>query len=331
MKAMIVRQFGEPGVFVRGELPVPALRPGHVLIRVAASSVNPVDCKIRAGAVPAVSPAFPAVLHGDVAGVVEDVGDGVTTLKRGDEVYACAGGVKGLGGALAEFMLADAALVAKKPAMLGMADAAAIPLVGITAWEALVDRAKAQPGQRVLVHAGAGGVGHIGVQLAKAMGAIVSTTVSTDDKAALAARLGADNVIRYRAESVEQYVARCTGGEGFDVVFDTVGGENLPKCFQAARIGGTVVCIAARTTADLSLMHAKGLTLHVVLMLLPLLTGRGRMHHGAVLERLARLVDAGRVNVACDQQTFAFKDVAAAHAKLQSGNATGKIRLDAAW
>ena len=141
MKAMVIDRFGTPDVFEFAEIEKPVSQTGEVLIKVASSSVNPVDAKIRSGAVAALAPDFPAVLHGDVAGVVEEIGDGVTSLKPGDEVYACAGGIKGLGGALAEYMVADAELVAPKPKNLSMTEAGALPLVTITAWNAIVDRA----------------------------------------------------------------------------------------------------------------------------------------------------------------------------------------------
>jgi len=327
MRAMVINEFGGPERFGRVRVDEPVLPPGHVLIRVAASSVNPIDCKIRQGLAPAISPDFPAVLHGDVAGVIEAVGEGVTDLAAGDEVYACAGGLKGHGGALAELMVADAQLVAAKPASLSLLDAAALPLVGITAWEALIDRAGVGPGQRVLVHGGAGGVGHVGLQLARGAGAIVCTTVSNEAKAEAARTLGADGVINYREQSVEDYVEQYTGSEGFDVVFDTVGGANLVTSFAAARPGGTVVSVQARVTADLALMHSRGLTLHVVFMLLPMLTGVGKAHHGEILRRLARLVDGGRIRPLFDPEVFPFTRVGEAHAKLEAGRAIGKIRL----
>ncbi|BCJ85648.1 hypothetical protein skT53_06330 [Effusibacillus dendaii] len=214
------------------EVPKPEVIPGHVLIRVAASSVNPIDIKIRQGFVKGVAPDFPAILHGDVAGVVEEVGEGVTTFRPGDEVYACAGGFKGTGGARADYMLADAALVARKPRSLTMREAAAFPLVSITAWQALIDRDNVRPGQNVLIHAATGGVGHIGIQLAKWAGATVYTTGSSKDKLQTGKELGADFGIKYREETVEEYVKKYTNGNGFDVVFDTVGGDNLDRCYQ---------------------------------------------------------------------------------------------------
>src|SRR3954469_15932565 len=140
MKAQIIRRFGGPEVFETADIPRPEVKPGYVLINVAATSINPVDYKVRQHG-PPIAPELPAVLHGDVTGTIAEVGEGVTRFKPGDEVYACAGGVKGTGGALAEYMLADADLVSLKPESLTMAQAAALPLVSITAWEGLIDRA----------------------------------------------------------------------------------------------------------------------------------------------------------------------------------------------
>lgn len=327
MKAMLIRRFGGPEVFERSEVPMPLVKPGQALIRVAGSSVNPVDCRIRSGQMPSIAPELPAVLHGDVAGTVEAVGDGVTRFQPGDEVYGCAGGVRGHSGALAEYMVTDADLLARKPVTLTLLDAAALPLVYLTAWEALMERAAVQPGQRVLVHAGTGGVGHLGIQVAKQAGAFVATTVSTDEKAALARQLGADVVIPYRKQPVAEYVAQLTGGEGFDVVFDTVGGDNLTGCFQAVKTRGMVVSIAARSAQDLTPLHNKGATLHLEFVLLPLLTGAGRARHGEILTALARRIDQGELQPLFDPEVFAFRDVGAAHRKLQDHRVCGKIRL----
>ncbi|MGX4587292.1 zinc-dependent alcohol dehydrogenase family protein [Paenibacillus chitinolyticus] len=328
MKAVLLETFGAPESFSIGEIPTPAVRPGHVLIRVAASSVNPIDARIRQGLMPNLAPPAPAVLHGDVAGTVEAVGEGVTKFRPGDEVYGLAGGFKGFGGALAEYMLADAELIARKPASLSMSEAAALPVVALTAWQGLFDRARLQPGQQVLVHAAAGGVGHIAIQLAKWGGADVFATASSGAKLDIASRLGADGVINYRTEPVEDYVRRCSdGGQGFGVVFDTVGKDNLDRSFAAARTGGHVVAIAARSTHDLSPLHAKGLTLHVVFTVLPLLTGGGRKHQGETLERLAHLADEGHLRPLLDEPRYTFRDAAGAHRRLESGSAIGKVVL----
>lgn len=310
------------------EMDRPKVLPGHVLIRVAASSVNPIDTKIRSGFVPGLAPAFPAVLHGDVAGVVEEVGEGVTSFQAGDEVYACAGGFKNTpGGALADYMLADARLVAHKPKSLSFQEAAALPLVSITAWEALIDRAQIQPGQKVLIHGAAGGVGHVAIQIAKAKGAQVYTTGSSEEKLKIARDLGADVAINYRRQSVQEYVDQYTDGQGFDIVFDTVGGANIDRSFEAAKIKGTVVTIATRSTHDLTPMHNKGLTLHAVFMILPVLTGEGLSHHGQILKQVAEWVDEGKIRPLIDPQSYKFSEAALAHKRLESGQAIGKVTL----
>ncbi len=325
MKAQVITQFGEPSVFVSMDIPKPMLIPGHVLIRVLATSVNPIDCKIRAGMVPEIAPALPAVLHGDVVGVIEEIGDGVIQFKRGDEVYGFVGGVKGAGGALAEYMLADATLLAKKPKALSLAETAALPIVSITAWEALFSKAKLSEGQNILIHGGVGGVGHIAVQLAKWAKANVYTTVLAEDDINLAKSFGADFVINAREESVEDYVQRYTDGMGFDVVFDTVGGLNIDRSLQATKINGAVVTTSARSTHDLSVMHNKGLSLHVVFTLNPLLTGLGRAEHGQILMSIQKLADAGYVRPLVDSRLFKIDQVEQAHMLLESGGARGKV------
>lgn len=328
MKAQILRSFGATPDFADADLPMPELKPGNVLIRVAATSVNPVDIKMRTLA-PPFAPKPPAVMGMDVAGVVEAVGEGVSAFKPGDEVFGCPGGIADLPGALAEYMLADARLLARKPARLSMTEAAALPLVTITAWEALFDRARLKPGQHALIHAGTGGVGHVAVQLAKAHGARVAATVSSARKAELAASLGAHDCINYREESVESYVARLTAGRGFDVVFDTVGGSTLDASFQAAALYGTVVSTNTRSSHDLSQLHAKGLTLSVVFMLLPLVTGQGRERHGEIMAQAAALAEAGKLRPVLAERRFRFEEIAMAQEYLASGKAVGKVVLEA--
>ncbi len=328
MKAQLLQTYGDTPDFRLADTDVPAVKPGHVLVRVAATSVNPIDIKIRKMK-PAFAPALPAILGMDVAGTVEAVGEGVSGLKHGDEVFGCAGGLADMPGALAEYMLADARLMALKPANLTMAQAAALPLVTITAWDALFDRARIKAGQFVLIHAGTGGVGHVAVQLAKSCGARVATTVSSADKAELARSLGADEIINYREEKPAEYVARLTGGRGFDVVFDTVGGANLDASFLATGPGGVVVSTNTRSTHDLSPLHAKALTLSVVFMLLPLITGQGRERHGEIMAQAAALVQGGKLRPHLDR-TFPLEDIAKAHEFLDSGRAVGKVVIQVA-
>jgi NADPH2:quinone reductase len=327
---MVIEQFGEPEVFTETTLPRPELKPGHALVEVHASSVNAVDLLIRRMGPPFLAPAFPAVLHSDVAGVVVEVAPDVTGFKPGDAVYGCAGGLTGLGGALGEYMLADAALLAHKPEVLRMEEAAALPLVTLTAWEALRERANVESGTKVLVHGGAGGVGHVAIQLARAAGAEVYATVSTDAKAAIAREFGAVPV-DYRRTSPTDYVAEHTGGTGFDVVFDTVGNENLVRSFDAARLNGEVVTTVALGQHDLTTAHLRGLSLHVVFMLIPLLHGRGREHHGRVLAEAAQLVNAGKLRPLVDPHRFTFAQVAEAHRLMEAGKHMGKIVLTRGW
>ena len=328
MKAQLLQTYGDTPDFRLTDIDVPAVKPGHVLVRVVATSVNPIDIKIRKMR-PPFAPALPAILGMDVAGTVEAVGEGVSGLKHGDEVFGCAGGLADMPGALAEYMLADARLMALKPANLTMAQAAALPLVTITAWDALFDRARIKAGQFVLIHAGTGGVGHVAVQLAKSCGARVATTVSSADKAELARSLGADEIINYREEKPAEYVARLTGGRGFDVVFDTVGGANLDASFLATGPGGVVVSTNTRSTHDLSPLHAKALTLSVVFMLLPLITGQGRERHGEIMAQAAALVQGGKLRPHLDR-TFPLEDIAKAHEFLDSGRAVGKVVIQVA-
>ena len=327
MKAQLIKKFGDPTVFELSEISKPDLKPGSVLIKVYATSVNQIDCKIRSGAVDAIAPDFPAILHGDVAGMIEAVSPEVTNFKVGDEVYGCVGGLKGSGGALAEFILADAKLISKKPKSLSMLEAAALPLVSITAWEALFEKAKLTNKNNILIHGGVGGVGHIAVQLAKWCGAKVYTTVLKQEDFSLAKSLGADEVINAKEENVEKYVTRLTGDRGFDIVFDTVGGQNLDKSFIAAGINGSVVTTAARSTHDLTPMHNKALSLSSVFMLLPILKNHGRETHGKILSEIAKIVDSGQLKPMIDSHKFTLETISEAHALLESGKAQGKVVL----
>ncbi|MFT4547845.1 MAG: NADPH2:quinone reductase [Verrucomicrobiales bacterium] len=329
MKAIVINEFGGPEVFVEAEVPKPELRDGHLLVRVKASSVNPVDYKVRAGLIPPITPKFPAVLGCDVAGVVDEVGAGVTDFSVGDEVYFCAGSPDGIGGALAEFCLVDAAQVAKKPQLLGFEEAAALPLVMITAWDGLIDRADVGPGMKVLVHGATGGVGHAAVQLVKGTGAEVFATASSEEKLAIGKALGADVGINYREKSVEDYVEEHTGGAGFDVVFDTVGGDNVLRSMTATGLNGQVVSISTRCECDLSQMHMRGLSMHVVFMLIPMFHDQpaGKAHHGEILREVARRVDAGELKPLVHDERFDFAEVGKAHTLLESGAAVGKVVL----
>lgn len=327
MKAMILREYGSNAEFQAADLPQPAVKPGHVLVRVAATSVNTIDTMIRQmGSDLPLSPALPALLGMDFAGTIEAVGEGVTGFAAGDEVYGCAGGLADLPGALAEFMLADARLIAHKPNTLSMREAAALPLVAITAFEGL-QRAGVRAGQKVLVHGGAGGVGHVAVQLARHLGAQVYATCTGDQAKDIVAGYGA-TAIDFKTETVADYVAAHTAGAGFDVVFDTVGGANLTTSFEAAALNAQVATTVSLLSLDLSPVHFKGLSLHVVFMLIPMLHNHRREVHGDILAQLAAIVDAGALKPLLDEPRFGLADVGRAYARLGSGQAIGKVVVD---
>ncbi len=245
---------GQHAPFRIAEIPRPVAGPGEVLVRIEASGVNPLDLKIRAGAAGHARHPLPATLGMDLAGTVAIVGDGVEGFALGDEVYGLTGGVGGIQGSLAEYAAVDAALLAPKPSTLTMREAAALPLVFITAWEGLVDRAGVRAGQRVLVQGAAGGVGHIAVQIAHALGARVSA-VDAASKASFLQRLGATPIDR--DERVEAYVDRQTEARGFDIVYDCVGGAVLDASFIAVSRFGHVVSSLGWGTTPLPRSHSK--------------------------------------------------------------------------
>ncbi|WP_372740504.1 zinc-dependent alcohol dehydrogenase family protein [Neptunomonas sp.] len=327
MKAMIIREFGGPEVFELSDIPTPEVKPGQVLVRIAATSVNTVDTMIRQmGKELPISPNPPAVLGMDFAGTVEAVGEGVSGFSVGDEVYGCAGGLGELQGALAEYMAADARLIALKPKNLSMREAAALPLVAITAYEGLT-RAGISKGHRVLVHGGSGGVGHVALQLARHFGADVYATGGGDKQLALIEELGAKG-INYKTESVADYVTEYTGGAGFDVVFDSVGGANIANSFEAATLNGQIATTVALVELDLSVAHFKGLSLHVVFMLIPMIHDHGRKAHGHILREIAKIAEAGNLRPVLDEQSFTLTEAGLAHARLGSGQAMGKVVID---
>jgi len=327
MKSMSIMKFGNTDVFEEIILPIPAVIPGHVLIKVLATSVNPLDYKIREGHFPDLVKSFPMTLHGDVAGVIEQVGAGVNNFSIGDEVYGCVGGLLDMGGGLAEYILADTNLIAHKPKTLSFLEAAALPLVSLTAWEGLITCANVQKDQTVLIYGGTGGVGHIAIQLAKWLGATVFATSSTPEKSDISKQLGADFTINYKDSDVKSYVAEHTNHTGFDVVFDTVGGENLSQSFHAAALFGKIITILAVGPYDLTPAFLKGLSIHTIMQPLPLLTGIRRSQYGEILAKISELVDKGIIRPLIDEKKFTIDEVGAAHAYLKSGDAIGKVVL----
>lgn len=327
MKAMIINKYGEDSVFEKEEVTKPKIASGEVLIKIAASSINTVDTMIKSmGSDLPFSPDTPAILGMDFAGTIEAVSDEVKEFSVGDEVYGCVGGLADLQGTLAEYVAADSKLIAKKPKNISMKEAAAIPLVGITAYEGLI-RAGIKSGQKVLVHGGSGGVGHIALQLAKYFGAEVYSTGGGEEQLKLIEELGAVPV-NYKTEKVEDYVEKHTAGAGFDIVYDSVGGGNLINSFSAAALNGQIATTVSLCELDLSLAHFKGLSLHVVFMLTPMLNDHKREEHGQILKAIAEIVEAGGLKPILDEQNFKIEEVGKAYTHLASGKAIGKIVVE---
>lgn len=327
MKAMVINKTGGPDVFEMMDIPKPEVKPDYVLVKVMASSLNPLETKIRSGLTPAIIPAFPAVLNADFSGVVEQVGEGVTNFKEGDEVFGYVGGVKGEWGSLAEYTLVDKDLMSLKPKNVDFKTAAMFPLVSMTAWKAIIEKSNIKSHDKVLIHGAAGGVGHMAVQFANLLGADVYATVSGDEKGEIAKRFGAAHVINYKEKSVEQYVNEYTGGSGFDFVFDTIGGNNLLNSFKAVKIDGTVCTTNTRVTLDLSLMHSKAIGLKALFIVLPVLTNTNRSEIGTVLNEVKKLIEADKISILKDKKQFMFSEITKAHEYYESGMAAGKISL----
>ena len=327
MRAMIINQYGENAKFESQEVEIPTLKNGQVLIKISASSINTVDTMIRnMGTDLPFSPPTPAILGMDFAGTIEEIGIDVTGFSVGDEVYGCVGGLADLQGTLADYIAADSKLIARKAKNLTMKEAASLPLVGITAYEGLI-RANVKSGHKVLVHGGTGGVGHVAVQLAKHFGADVYTTVSGEKQAEIVKSYGA-KPINYKSESVEDYVNKHTNGAGFDVVYDTVGAENMLKSFEAATLNGQIATTVSLCEIDLSTAHFKGLSLHVVFMLIPMLHNFKREQHGEILRNITKIAEAGDLKPLLDEQQFSMENVGEAYSKLESRKTIGKVVVE---
>ena len=325
-KVWVVEQPG--GAFKQSERATSMPDRNQVLVRIAASGLNPLDTKIRAGRADHARQPLPAVLGLDMAGTVDAVGSAVTAFKAGDEVYGLVGGVGGHQGTLAQYIVPDASLLAFKPKNLNMRQAAALPLSVITAWEGLVDRANVHAGQTALIHAGAGGIGHIAIQIARAHGAKVFATVSRE-KQSIVEDLGA-TPIDYRSIPVEQYVADSTGGQGFDIVYDTVGGATLDASFNAVkRYTGHVVSALGWGSHSLAPLSFRGATYSGVFTLLPLLTGQNQAHHGAILAQATALADSGKLTPILSPQRFTPIDLDAAYALVERST-PGKVVIEVA-
>jgi NADPH:quinone reductase-like Zn-dependent oxidoreductase len=326
MKAFVVHRYGKNGLHA-AEVPPPTIGPGDVLVRVSAASINPLDKMVRNGEFKLLRKhKLPFILGHDLAGVVTDVGAAVRDYKVGDEVYARPRDLRI--GTFAEFIAIDQADIALKPRALTMEESAAIPLVALAAWQALVELAQIRSGQKILVHAGAGGLGSTVIQLAKHMGAYVATTASGKDTERLRA-LGADEVIDYTKTSFAEHLS------GYDVVLDSLGGENLKRSLTVLRPGGLAISVVG--PPDAAFAAQIGQPLLKPLMALLSYTVRARAKklgvrysfffmrpNGAQLKMLAELYDTGKLRPVVDR-IFPFDDMLEALAYVEQGRAKGKV------
>ena len=316
MKAMILTSFGGPESFELREVPKPVPQAGQVLVRVHATSINPLDFQVRRGDY-ADLVQLPTITGHDVSGVVEEVGPGVTSFEPGDEVWYTPQIFDGPG-SYAEYHVASESIVGKKPASLSHLEAATLTLVGGTAWEALVVRAGLRVGESILVHGGAGGVGHVAIQLAKAIGARVFTTVR-EENFEFARSMGADVLIDYTTEDYVEAVLRETGGRGVNVVFDTIGGDTLTRSPDAlAQLGRVVSIVDIAKPQNLVQAWGKNASYHFVFT---------RQNRGK-LDELSALIERGQLRPHVGA-VYSLADLALAHARLESpGNGLkGKIAI----
>ena len=321
---------GSPDVLAMYNIEKPELPSSHHLrVKLSAAGVNPLDAKLRAN--PIYYPnKLPAILGCDGAGIVEKVGRAVTRFNEGDSIFFCNGGIGDEPGCYAEYTTVHEDFCAATPSNLGLQDSAALPLVMITAWEALIERANLQAGQTILIHGGTGGVGHIAMQLANHLGARVAVTVSDDKKEGLAQGLEAEKIVRYREMDFVIDVDDWTGGKGVDVVLDTVGGDTFLRSFNVARIGGKIVTLLSTplSLADTQLARLRNLSICYEMMLTPQLMKQheDRIRQRKILEQGARLVEAGKIGVLVSY-ALPLQDAAEAHRLIEKGGILGKIIL----
>ncbi|MFL5997265.1 MAG: NADP-dependent oxidoreductase [Streptomyces sp.] len=311
MRAVTIKEFGGPEVLTVERVARPEPLPTEVLVRVHAAGINPVDWKTRAGQGMAGMQTLPLILGWDVSGVVEEVGFGVTTLAPGDEVYGMPWFPRPAS-AYAEFVTAPSRHFARKPASIGHAEAAALPLAALTAWQALVDTAGVKAGQRVLVHAAAGGVGHLAVQFAKHLGAEVVATAS-EPRHAWLKELGADETIDYTQQRFEDVT------RDIDVVIDLIGShdDTDTRSVSVTRPGGLVISIPGGVSESLSTVAGEAGVRTSSLLVEP---------DGVALTTIAELVDSGAVRIEVER-TFALEEVAQAHLQGETNRTRGKLVL----
>lgn len=316
MKAMVLKSFGGPDSFELCDVPKPVPRAGQVLVRVHATSINPLDYQVRRGDYPDLVQ-LPAITGHDVSGVVDEVGPGVTNFAPGDEVWYTPQIFEGPG-SYAEYHIATESIIAKKPPTLSHLEAASLSLVGGTVWEALFVRAALRVGESILIHGGAGGVGHVAIQLAKAMGARVLTTVR-EANFEFARSQGADVTIDYKKEDYVDAIMRETGGGGVDVVLDTIGGNTLSRSPEVlAQLGRVVTIVDIAQPQNLIQAWGKNASYHFVFT---------RQNRGK-LDELSILVERGQLKPHVGA-VYSLADIPLAHARLESPNngVQGKIAI----
>jgi NADPH2:quinone reductase len=319
---MVVTQFGPPEVLKLQEMPRPKLEPQDLFVEVHAAALNPVDFKIRRGAFRE-GRALPFVPGYDVSGVVREMGPAAQGFKIGDEVYASPSLIRG--GANAEYVCVDARTAAPKPASLDHAHAAALPLISLTAWEALLLRARLDQGETVLIHAGGGGVGHVAIQLAKLHGCRVLTTASRGESLALCLKLGADVIVNYAEEDFVQRVAQETSGQGCPVVFDTVGGQTFDRSLDCVAINGRLITVVGTPSAEIpQKLFRKNATLYFEFMGAPTVYGVRPEGQGEILRSVAKLVDERKLKPHISR-AITLEELPEGHRLQESGHVTGKI------
>lgn len=329
MKAVLMTTTGGPEVLEWRDIPEPEITSSSAIkVRVRAAGVNPVDAKLRQRGV-LFPNALPAILGCDGAGEVVEVGEDVSRFKPGDRVWYCHGGLGSDPGSYAEYKVLDEVEAELMPADADFYQAAALPLVLLTAWEALFDRTQLRKGQQILIHAGAGGVGHVAIQLAKWAGARVATTVSDEAKSALARKLGADWVINYYTDDVVTQTLAWTDNRGVAICLDTVGSEVLVSSMALTAYGGDVVTLL-EPGADFSWKTARSRNLRVSfeLMLTPQLLGlsEARAHQGVILKNGAELFDRGALHPVITE-VLPLSEAVQAHRMIEQGHTTGKLVL----
>lgn len=327
MQAILMTAVGGPEVLSLCDVAEPEIvRPTEIKVKLHAAGVNPIDTKVRRRGL--FHPdALPAILGCDGAGEVVEAGDAVDRFKPGDNVWFCHGGLGREPGNYAEHTVLDQRWVDPMP-NISYAEAAAAPLVLITAWGALFERGGLQADQTVLIHAGAGGVGHVAIQLAKLHGARVITTVGSTEKADFAKALGADHIINYRQEDVTAQVNALTGGKGCDLVFDTVGPPVFAESIPATAHFGRLITILDPGAMDWSEARMRNLLIGFELMLTPMLRDlhAERDKHVAILRQCASLLEQGRLRIHVGAQ-LPLKEAAKAHTMIETGHTQGKIVL----